>query len=114
MLNLECLLFLSLGKEGGLQVAHLSFSGADAVLSVFLLQNWCSRSRRNTFRRNRRGRVPFSSVGFVINRKGCEAKIAESTPLEICVCFFRAGKCESSLFKIVRVHYPHQVAMISS
>lgn len=80
MLNLECLLFLSLGKEGGLQIAHLSFSGADAVLSVSLLQNWRSRSRRNTVRRNRGGCVLFSSVGFVINRKGCEAKIAESTP----------------------------------
>lgn len=34
--------------------------------------------------------------------------------LEICVCFFKAGKCESSLLKIVRVHHPHQVVMISS
>lgn len=71
-----------------------------------LLQNWHSRSRRNTFLRNQDGCVLFSSVGFVINRKGCEAKIAESTPLEIWVCLFKEGKCENSLFKIVTVHYP--------
>lgn len=74
------MLAVSFTGQGDLQVAHLSFSGADAVSSVSLLQNWRSRSRRNTFRKNRGGCVLFSSVGFVINRKGCEAKIAESTP----------------------------------
>lgn len=76
------------------------------LFHVSLLQNWHSRSRRNTFRRNPGGCALFSSVRFVINRKGCEAKIAESTPLEIWVCFFKEGKRESSPFKIVTVHYP--------
>lgn len=104
MPNLECLLFLSLWK-GSWKSYVYSFQ-VGVLFHVSLLQNWHSRSRRNTFRRNPGGCALFSSVRFVINRKGCEAKIAESTPLEIWVCFFKEGKCESSPFKIVTVHYP--------
>lgn len=67
--------------QGHLQVRRSFFAGMGVVSSVSLLQTWQSRSRRNTWRRKRGGRVLFSSVGFGINGKGCEAKTAESTPL---------------------------------
>lgn len=66
--------------KGDLKVRNVFFSGMSVVSSASLLQNWHSRSRRNTFRRNWGGCVLFASVGFVIKRKGCEAKIAECTP----------------------------------
>lgn len=65
------------GKED-LKVRNIFFSSMSIVSSVSLLQNCHSRSRRNTFGRNWGGCVLFAPVGF--NRKGCEAKIAESTP----------------------------------
>lgn len=97
---------VSFTGKGHLKVTLLFFSGTGVVSSVSLLQNWRSRSRRNTFGRNWGGCVLFSSMGFVSNRKGCESKIAESAPLYILGYFFKGGKCQSSLLKIVTVHYP--------
>ena len=67
------------GKED-LKVRNIFLSSVSIVSSMSLLQNCRSRSRRNTFRRNWGGCVLVAPVGFVINRKGCETKIAESTP----------------------------------
>jgi hypothetical protein len=65
--------------EGDLRLIHFC-AGIDVVSSVSLLKNWHNRNRRNILGRNRGGCVLFSSKCFVINRKSCEAEIAESTP----------------------------------
>lgn len=71
---------VSFTRKENLKVRNIFFSSVSIISSVSLLQNCHSRSRRNTFRRNWGGFVLFAPVGFVINRKGCETKIAESTP----------------------------------
>lgn len=67
--------------EGDLKHAFC-FSGTGAS-SCLCPQKWQKRSQRKTFRGNGGGCVLFSSKGFVTNRKGCGAEIAESIPLYI-------------------------------